>query len=199
MDRGGMAERRRELLRGLSGHILEVGAGSGDMFVHYPGSVERVTAVEPEPHLRHLARQAARDATSVRVDVVDAVAARLPLGDASVDAAVVSLVLCSVPDSDEALREIRRVLRPGGQLRFLEHVRAASPGLARMQQVLDATVWPRIAGGCHTGRDPVATMSQVGFRIDRLDRFLFPERPTPVSFHVYGTATRPAGRDEEPR
>ncbi|MFX1818407.1 class I SAM-dependent methyltransferase [Pseudarthrobacter sp. CC4] len=189
MERGGMDQRRQELLSVLSGEVVEVGAGDGLNFPHYPPAVTRVLAVEPEPHLRSLAREAASHAP-VPVEVVDGLAERLPCTDGSADAVVVSLVLCSVADQTAALREIRRVLKPGGRLRFLEHVRADTPGLVRVQRVLDATLWPRVAGGCHTGRDTAAAIERAGFTIQSLDRYLFPEARTPVSFHILGTAIR---------
>lgn len=189
MERGGMAERRRALLANLTGKVIEVGAGNGLNFQHYPPGVTQVLAVEPEPYLRSLARDAASQ-VPVPVEVVDGLAEQLPAEDGSADAVVVSLVLCSVGDQGLALREMHRVLKPGGQLRFLEHVRADTPGLARVQRVLDATVWPHLAGGCHTARDTVGTIEQSGFTIDRLDRSLYPEIRTPVSFHVLGTAIR---------
>ncbi|MFJ6077087.1 class I SAM-dependent methyltransferase [Pseudarthrobacter sp. NPDC092419] len=189
MERGGMDQRRRALVTGLSGEVVEVGAGDGLNFPHYPPSVIHVLAVEPEPRLRRLAGEAAKQAP-VPVEVVDGLAERLPFADASADAVVVSLVLCSVANQASALKEIRRVLKPGGQLRFLEHVRADTPGLVRVQRVLDATLWPRVAGGCHTGRDTAAAIEDAGFTIQSLDRYLFPETRTPVSFHILGTATR---------
>jgi ubiquinone/menaquinone biosynthesis C-methylase UbiE len=189
MERGGMDQRRQELLSVLSGEVVEVGAGDGLNFPHYPPAVTHVLAVEPEPHLRSLAREAASHAP-VPVEVVDGLAERLPCTDGSADAVVVSLVLCSVADQTAALREIRRVLKPGGRLRFLEHVRADTPGLVRVQRVLDATLWPRVAGGCHTGRDTAAAIERAGFTIQSLDRYLFPEARTPVSFHILGTAIR---------
>jgi ubiquinone/menaquinone biosynthesis C-methylase UbiE len=149
-----------------------------------------VLAVEPEPRLREIARAAAEKAP-VPVEVVDGLAEQLPAADQSLDAAVVSLVLCSLPDPGSALRETFRVLKPGGQLRFLEHVRADSPGLARVQRFLDATVWPHLVGGCHTGRDTASAIEPAGFGIDRLDRFLFPEARTLFSFHILGVASRP--------
>ena len=189
MERGGMDQRRQELLSVLSGEVVEVGAGDGLNFPHYPPAVTHVLAVEPEPHLRSLAREAASHAP-VPVEVVDGLAERLPCTDGSADAVVVSLVLCSVADQTAALREISRVLKPGGRLRFLEHVRADTPGLVRVQRVLDATLWPRVAGGCHTGRDTAAAIERAGFTIQSLDRYLFPEARTPVSFHILGTAIR---------
>ena len=187
-----VADHRRRLLAGLSGRVVEVGAGNGLNFACYPGEVTHVLAVEPEPHLRRLAARAAERAP-VRVEVVPGIAEQLPAGDASVDAAVLSLVLCSVPDVSVALAEVRRVVRPGGQLRFFEHVRADTPGLARVQRGLDATLWPRLAGGCHTGRDAVVAIEAGGFVVQWLDRFRIPDSgvTTPLSPAVLGAAIRP--------
>ena len=195
MDRGGIAERRAELLSGLTGAVVELGCGNGLNFAHYPETVTRVLAVEPDPYLRALAEQAAAQ-VKTPIDVVDAVAEHIPAGDGTFDAAVASLMLCSVPDQHTALREVHRVLKPGGQLRFLEHVRATSPGLARVQRTLDATVWPRLFGGCHTGRDTAAAIGQAGFTVARANRFDFPpgRMPEPAKPHVIGAATR----DDQP-
>lgn len=187
MDRGGMWKYRRALLSGLEGKVVEIGAGNGLNFPHYPDTVTRVIAMEPEQRLRHLACIAG-DTAPVPVEVVDGFAEHLSIEDDSIDAAVVCLVLCSVADQSVALREIRRVLKPGGQLRFLEHVRADTPGLARVQRVLDATVWPRLAAGCHTGRDTARVLKQTGFTFERLERFVFPNPRTPTSAHILGTA-----------
>jgi ubiquinone/menaquinone biosynthesis C-methylase UbiE len=188
MDEGGLVQHRRELLAGLSGEVLEIGAGSGGNFPHYPSTVTRVLAVEPEPRLREIAARAGADAP-VDVEVADGLADRLPVADHSMDAAVFCLVLCSVPDPATALAEARRVLRPGGQLRVLEHVQAdGHPGWARAQRLLDATVWPALAGGCHTGRDTATAIEQAGFTVERLDRFLFPPARTPFSFHILAAA-----------
>ena len=187
-----VVDHRRRLLAGLSGRVIEVGAGNGLNFACYPSVVEHVLAVEPEAHLRRLAERAAERAP-VQVDVVPGVAEDLPASDASYDAVVLSLVLCSVADVPAALADVRRVLRPGGELRFFEHVRADSPGLARVQRLLDATVWPPMAGGCHTGRDAVAAIEAAGFTVQRVERFWIPERglQTPLSPVVLGAATRP--------
>jgi len=193
MDRAGLARLRAELLAGLAGRVIEVGAGNGLNFGHYPAQVTRVVAVEPNPHLRRVAGAAAARA-SVPVEVVDAVADRLPAAGASFDAAVASLVLCSVPDPQAALRELYRVIRPGGELRFLEHVGASTPALRRVQRGFDATVWPALGGGCHLGRDTAAEIERAGFTMDRLDRLRFPDTrmPTPSSPHILGRAIRPA-------
>lgn len=171
--RSGGAELRRRVVAGLAGAVVEVGAGDGASFEHYPAEVRRIVAVEPEPYLRERAAAAAADDS--RVELRDGLASRLPVEDGSVDAVVFSLVLCSV-DQAEALAEARRVLRPGGELRFLEHVQAQRPGaMRRLQQLLDATVWPRLFGGCHCGRDTVGAIERAGFTITELDRFAFPE------------------------
>jgi SAM-dependent methyltransferase len=192
LETGGVGARRAPWLAGLSGQVIDIGAGTGASFPHFPPAVTGVTAVEPQPRLRRIAAAAARTAP-VAVTVTGGMADALPAADASCDAAVVSFVLCSVPDQDRALREIRRVLRPGGRLYFLEHVRADSTGQARVQSALDATVWPRLLGGCHLGRDTTAAIERAGFRIDRLDRFEFPEVHSPVSFHIVGHASRDRG------
>ncbi|MEV6110243.1 class I SAM-dependent methyltransferase [Streptomyces sp. NPDC051940] len=199
LDRAGAAGMRRRLLAGLSGEVLEIGAGNGLNFPHYPAAVTRVVAVEPEPRLRALARQAAA-AAPVPVDVVDGVAERLPAADGSADAVVVCLTLCSVADQAAALREIRRVLRPEGRLRFFEHVQAPTARMRRVQRVADATVWPLLAGGCHTGRDTLGAMRAAGLRVADVERLVFPETrmPFPASFHVLGTALPTADPEAGP-
>ena len=189
MEDGGMAARRVPLLAALTGQVIDIGVGTGASFGHYPPAVDHVTAIEPEPRLRHIAAAAARTAP-VPVTVTDGLADALPAADASLDAAVVTFVLCTVPDQDAALAEIRRVLKLGGLLCFLEHVRADTARLARFQRALDATIWPHLFGGCHLSRDTAAAMEQAGFTIRRLDRFLFPGTRTPVSFYITGQAAR---------
>lgn len=184
---------RDELLAGLAGRVVEVGAGSGANFPHYPSTVTEVVAVEPEDYLRDQAR-AATPKAPVRVTVLDGVADALPLEDASCDAAVACLVLCTVPDQASALAELRRVLKPGGELRFLEHVRGSTPRMARAQRFVDRTFWPRAFGGCHTARDTVGAIEAAGFAIERrrepqprsLPRFV------PVYPQALGVARKPA-------
>lgn len=191
MEEHGAAEHRDRLLAAASGRVIEVGAGTGANFSHYPPAVTEVVAVEPEAHLRGLAEQAAAHAP-VPVTVVDGVADRLPADDGAFDGAVASLVLCSVPDQGAALAELHRVLRPGGRLFFWEHVRADGGALARVQRALDATVWPVLGGGCHAARDTVAEIGRSGFTVERLERFRFPDGrvPMPTAPQVLGTAVR---------
>jgi ubiquinone/menaquinone biosynthesis C-methylase UbiE len=184
-------EHRRVTLAGLRGRVVEVGAGNGRNFGFYPTAVDAVVAVEPEPHLRSLAQEAATRAP-VPVEVVDALAGRLPFEDASFDAAVTTLVLCSVPDAQAALRELRRVLRSDGELRFLEHVHAERQPMRVVQSLADAsTLWPRMTGGCHAARDTLRAIEQAGFTVTDLRRFdLTPGRPIPGVPHILGRATR---------
>ncbi|NJQ01229.1 class I SAM-dependent methyltransferase [Streptomyces zingiberis] len=189
LEKAGAARHRRSLLEGLTGRVVEIGAGHGLNFPHYPPGVAHLLAVEPEPRLRALAADAAR-AAPVPVEVAGARGERLPADGASFDAAVVSLTLCSVGDQAAVLAEIRRVLRPGGHLRFFEHVRAVTSGTRRVQRVLDATVWPLLCGGCHLGRDTVAAIRDAGFTVTALRTFTFPA-PGPAGTCVLGTAEKP--------
>lgn len=191
-ERAGVGGHRRELLAGLQGRVVEVGAGNGLNFARYPEEVTEVVAVEPERRLRQHAVEAAMDAPA-RIDVLPGRAEALPLPDASFDAAVLSLVLCSVRDAPKALAEIARVLRPGGELRFYEHGRGGGAGMHAVQSALDRTLWPRLCGGCHTGRDPVALIEEAGFGPVTCRRMRVPEGglPLPTSFHVLGSARRP--------
>ncbi|MBH1937980.1 methyltransferase domain-containing protein [Streptomyces sp. AV19] len=191
--RAGPAAHRRELLAGLSGRVIEIGAGQGLNFPYYPDAVSEVVAIEPERLLRRQAAQAAVRC-GVPVDVVPAVAEALPVKSEAFDAAVVSLVLCSVRDVPRALAELRRVLRPGGELRFFEHGIAEGGALPAVQRALDRTVWPVLFGGCHTARDPLTAIRAAGFALGTWRRLRVPEGPVrlPSSPCVTGVAVRPA-------
>jgi ubiquinone/menaquinone biosynthesis C-methylase UbiE len=146
--------------------------------------------VEPDAHLRELARVAATRA-AVSVEVRAGTAEALPAVDGEFDAAVTSLVLCSVADQENALREIVRVLCPAGELRFYEHVVSNRPAMARIQRALDATIYPPLAGGCHCARDTRAAILRAGFRIEQDERIAFKPSPLMPSIpHILGTARR---------
>jgi SAM-dependent methyltransferase len=182
---------RRENLAGLSGRVLEVGAGTGTNFVYYPDSVQQVVAVEPEPRLVSRARAAAAE-SAVPVVVNDATVESFSAAE-PFDAVVCSLVLCSIGDPYSVLLQLLSRLQPGGQLRYLEHV--ATGGIrGRLQQVVDATVWPMLAGNCHTHRRTEQTILAAGFDVEnsRTERTLPAWAPLPVSEFVIGRARRPA-------
>ncbi|MFJ5698391.1 class I SAM-dependent methyltransferase [Arthrobacter sp. NPDC093139] len=190
MNRRGGAEHRRRLLSGLRGNVIEVGAGEGSSFALYPAAVADVLAVEPDDYLRSLADLRAKSAP-VPVVVVAGSAERIPARDASADAVVCSLVLCSVADQGATLAEIFRVLRPGGTLAYYEHVRSASRLLAAAEDVM-APVWQRMAGGCHLNRDTLEAVRAAGFQVTDNERFGFaPHALAPPVAHILGHATRP--------
>jgi ubiquinone/menaquinone biosynthesis C-methylase UbiE len=189
-EQRGTAEHRDRTLAGLSGRVIELGAGNGLNFGHYPSTVTEVLAVEPEDRLRALAEEAAATA-AVPVRVLAGHADALPAPDASFDAAVASLVLCSVPDPAGALAEIRRVLRPGGQLRFFEHVRSANPWLGLAQDAI-TPLWSRLGGGCHPNRDTAAAIRAAGFHLEQLETVCYaPLRFIPPHTHILGRARTP--------
>lgn len=187
----GATDHRRRLLEGLRGTVVEIGAGHGLNFPLYPPEVSEVVAIEPEPTLRHQAEIAAEGA-NVPIRVLAGVADELPLEDESAEAVVASLVLCSVPDQPRALSEIRRVLRPAGELRFYEHVVPHCQPKRLLLQVIDRSgLWPAIAGGCHPARDTMEAIMQAGFDIEEIERFGFSaQRFQPLIPHILGTARR---------
>ncbi|MFE1198365.1 class I SAM-dependent methyltransferase [Streptomyces olivaceoviridis] len=191
-SRLGMAAIRERLLAGMAGRVIEIGAGNGLNFRHYPGTVAEVVAIEPEPLLRQMALESALRA-EVPVDVVPGAAEALPVKSEAFDAAVLSLVLCSVRDVARTLGEVRRVLRPGGEVRFFEHGRGGGRLMTATQQALDRTLWPVLNGGCHLSREPVAALRAAGFRLGPHRRVLLPEKgPTlPTSYCALGVAWRP--------
>ncbi|WAL63931.1 class I SAM-dependent methyltransferase [Amycolatopsis cynarae] len=185
-ETAGAAEHRRELLAGATGRVIEIGAGHGANFPHYPATVTEVLAVEPEPTLRAQAERAARSAP-IPVTVAEGTAEALPAADSSFDVAVTSLVLCSVRDVPTALREIRRVLRGDGELRFYEHIRSHDRRFARYQRFVDV-LWPRFSGGCHLVRPTDETIAESGFTVTEARYLRFPAPAVPMSPHVLGTA-----------
>ncbi|CPU53045.1 methyltransferase family protein [Mycobacteroides abscessus] len=186
-------ELRAENLRGLTGHVLEVGAGIGSNFLLYPNTVTAVTALEPESRLRPQAEDAAAGA-AIPVTVTAGVFEDLAVtGEDRFDAVVWSLVLCSVSDPDRAAAQAFEVLKPGGEVRFFEHV-AHDGALGLVQRAVDATFWPRLFGNCHTHRDTLATIERAGFTIEerRDDWLKVMGIPMPSSSIVIGRAVKPA-------
>ena len=188
-DARGAAEHRRRLLERAQGAVIEIGAGYGASFAHYPPAVTAVLALEPDATLRELALSAASTAP-VPVTVEDGVAESLPVADATVDVVVSSLVLCSVADPAVALAEVVRVLRPGGLLLFYEHVRSAHRLLGIAEDLL-TPLWSRVAGGCHPNRDTTALVAAAGLRVQEVERFGFSVLPgNPRLAHVLGVAEK---------
>lgn len=170
VERGWLGDRRGRLLGSLTGDVLDVGAGTGASLPHYRAAA-RVVAAEPDPAMR--ARLAGKAAGApVPVEISDAAAESLPYPDASFDAVVFALVLCTVADPERALTEAGRVLRPSGRLVVLEHVRGEGR-LARWQDRL-TPVWKRVAAGCHPNRDSRAAIERAGFTFERVDVFRAP-------------------------
>jgi ubiquinone/menaquinone biosynthesis C-methylase UbiE len=186
-EMAGMRRRRRRLVSGARGRVVEIGAGTGLNIEHYPDGIDQLTLCEPEPAMRgRLARRLRRHVRAARI--VDAPAERLPLADGSVDTVVSTLVLCTVDDPERALREIARVLRPGGRLLFIEHVRASSRFLAAWQDYLFEP-WRRFAGGCCCNRPTVELMRACGFTVT-CDDAVWRGMPRIVHPLVMGQATR---------
>jgi ubiquinone/menaquinone biosynthesis C-methylase UbiE len=182
-------EKRRLVLEPAAGRVLEIGAGTGWSFGHYPDSVTEIVALEPNDGMR--ARGERRAAESGRpVRFVPESAEELPFEDDSFDWAVSMAVLCTVPDAARALAEIRRVLKPGGALLFVEHVRSESPRLARWQDRLERP-WGIVAQGCHPNRDTVGALRAAGFKVELVERGELQLAPPIVKPYVLGRATVP--------
>jgi SAM-dependent methyltransferase len=184
-------EHRRGLLAGVRGRVVEVGCGDGRAFELYPPEVESVLAVEPDPTARAVAAERAREA-EVPINVVHGTAEALPAADGAFDAAVAVWVLCTVPEPAAALAELHRVVRPGGELRFYEHVRSENAAFRWFQRVVDALFWTRALGGCVTTRDTTAAIREAGFQIDEHDRGFHSSSLLTITSapYIIGTARR---------
>jgi ubiquinone/menaquinone biosynthesis C-methylase UbiE len=186
-ERGGLAQRRAALLSAAHGQVLEVGGGTGANLAYYGPAVDELTVTEPDPAmLRRLERKVdgARPVTVLRAPAED-----LPFGDASFDVVVSTAVLCSVDDQPRAVRELRRVLRPGGTLLFAEHVRSDDPELARFQ---DRMNWlNRLVTLCDCNRPTLHTIEASGFTLTQVEHGTLPGAPSFAAPLVSGVATAP--------
>jgi len=182
---------RGELLADLEGDVLELGAGTGANLPHHPRDLSRLVLTEPDKHMRRQLEARAREHRP-DAEVTPASASALPFADASFDAVVSTLVLCSVPELDTTLREVWRVLKPGGRFLFLEHV-AAAPGTGRrrLQRVVDP-LWRRVADGCRLTRDTERAMLDAGFTLERIERESLRKAMAIVRPSIRGVARRPA-------
>ena len=191
MERSFMGEVREDMLASATGRVLEIGSGTGVNLEHYPSSVEELVCTEPEePMAKRLRRKAA--ASGLNVSVVHAQAEQLPFDDDSFDTAVATLVLCTVSDPARSLRELHRVLRPGGRLLFIEHVRSPDPGLARWQDRLHP-LWVRFGHGCHCNRPTLDTIEASPLRLEMHRRGRIPKAPPIVRPLLTGVAVAPDG------
>jgi len=186
-EEAGLREMRRQALAGAEGRTIDVGAGTGANLGLFPAAVTDLILAEPDPHMakRLRAKAAQEEAT-----VIEAPAERLPFEDASFDAAAFTLVLCTVSNPAAALAEASRVLKPGGKLLFLEHVRAEDPGLARWQDRLEKP-WRFLADGCHCNRDTVATIEASPLTVEQVEQGELPKAPPLVRPLVRGSARLP--------
>jgi SAM-dependent methyltransferase len=185
----GLRERRRALLARAEGRTLEIGAGTGVNLELYPDSVTELVLTEPDEHMR---RQLERKLTAIgrRTEVLDAGAEDLPLPDASVDTVVATLVFCTISDPGAALSEVARVLKPGGRMLFMEHVRADEPKVARWQDRLERP-WGWFGRGCHPNRDTLATIDASSLEIAGVERDQMPKAPPIVRPMIAGEAQLP--------
>lgn len=172
-EEAGLRQMRRELLAGARGRVLDLGAGTGANLDLYPAAVEDLVMVEPDPHMaRRLRTKLAASGRSAKV--VEAPAERLPFEDDSFDAVVATLVLCTIPEPVAAVAEVARLLRPGGRLLFIEHVRSRHPDLARWQDRFERP-WRFLADGCCCNRDTVATIAASPLALEGVERDRLPK------------------------
>jgi len=188
-EEAGLRSMRAGLLSEATGRTVELGAGTGANLELYPAGVDLVLT-EPDPHMAKRLRAKLEQAERGE-EVLEAPAEQLPLADHSADTVVATLVLCTVPDPAAALAEAARVLRPGGQFLFIEHVRSDDPGIAHWQDRLKGP-WRFLGDGCHCNRDTVATIEDSPLRLERADRGRLPKAPPIVRPLVRGSAVRPS-------
>lgn len=185
-EEAGLRRMRVELLAGAGGRVVEIGAGTGVNLDLYPEAVSDLVMVEPDPHMAKRLRSKVASAGSA-ARIVEAPAERLSFGDDEFDTAVATLVLCTVPDPVASVAELARVLRPGGRLLFVEHVRSRHPDLARWQDRFERP-WRFLADGCHCNRDTLATLAASPFELGAVEHDRTPKAPPIVRPLVRGSA-----------
>jgi len=185
-EEAGLREMRRETLAAATGRTIDLGAGTGGNLGLVPEEVTELVLAEPDPHMLRRLR-AKVDEVGTKAEVVAAPAEALPFDDSSFDTAVFTLVLCTVPDPVASLAEAARVLRPGGRLLFVEHVRSEEAGRARWQDRLERP-WRFLADGCHCNRDTVATIEASPLTVEGVERTQLPKVPPIVRPLVRGRA-----------
>lgn len=182
-------ELRPRVAAGLAGRVVEIGFGSGLNLPHLPPEVDELLAVDPATVGRRLARARLAD-SPVAVEFVGLDGAQLPLDDGTVDGALSTFTLCTIPDVELALQEVHRVLRPGGELHLLEHGLSTDPPVARWQHRL-TPLQRRLLGGCHLDRPIAQLVEQAGFELVRLDTSYL-RGPRPMSYLYLGVARKAA-------
>ncbi|HEX3241452.1 MAG TPA: class I SAM-dependent methyltransferase [Solirubrobacterales bacterium] len=185
-EEAGLREMRRETLAAASGRTIDIGGGTGANLGLYPDAVTELVLAEPDPHMVKRLRPRVSEA-GIDAEVVEAPAERLPFEDASFDTAIYTLVLCTVPDQAAALAETARILKPGGKLLFVEHVRADDPGVARWQDRLHGP-WKFFADGCHCNRDTLTGIEAAGFTVESATDDEMPQAPPLIRPLIRGSA-----------
>ena len=190
VDEFGLRETRRAVISQALGRTLDIGTGTGANLPLYPAEVTRLVLAKPDSHMQGALRRRIHEEGRSNVELVQAPAEHLPFANASFDSVVCTMVLCTIPDPTSALVEVARVLRPGGQLLFLEHVRSEDPGFARWQDRLEK-IWRFLADGCHCNRDSLRTIEGSAFQITTLERGQMPLAPLFMKPLIYGAAVLP--------
>ncbi len=187
---GGLRAMRQGVLAAARGRTIDLGAGTGVNLDLFPSAVEELVLAEPDPHMaKHLREKLA--ASPRKAELIEASAEELPFEDASFDTAVFTLVLCTVPNPEAALAEAARVLKPGGKLLFIEHVRAEDASLTRWQDRLEKP-WRFLADGCYCNRDTVANIEASPLTVERVEHGKLPKVPPIIKPLVHGSAVRAA-------